>query len=124
MSDDLSDRLWRADSVAIRAVVVPDNQDPTTILAQHGIFEPVAVPFMFDDGTSGAEALMGDGVQGGLRATLVMDQPDVPGGNDNSQQADQSQQSDPDQGSPPSRTAMLPEAYGMKPMAPVRRPIK
>jgi hypothetical protein len=88
MADELADRLARAEQIVLRAVVVPDGADPGPILAQHGMIEAVAIPYLPDDGTGDAAKAMGDGLQGGVQATLVMDQDNGAGANDGSQVAD------------------------------------
>ena len=121
MSDNPLDRIPIFDRVSIRAVVVADGEDPGPALAEAGILDPIALPAVF--GEDEPDISFGDGITPNLTAVVEPDaQPE-----DDQTEDDQTEDSPPDRrsatedGRPQMVTAALPEAYGLTPLAPVRR---
>ncbi len=122
------DSLHDFDTVSLRAVVVRDGQDPGAALAEAGIFDPIAVAMEFDDDLGASGHLLGDGITPNLTAVLEMDAPepsdagfDMPMGQP---QDPSGSMSAPETGFDPgvsTITTRLPAAFGMQPLAPVRR---
>jgi hypothetical protein len=112
------DRLPAHNRVSIRAVLVRDGEDPGPALAAAGIVDPVAVPVVAGDHPDLSGGILGDGVTANLTATLETEQ-----GEDAQVAADGEQAiagRGPRAAQPPATTT-LPPAYGMQPLAPVRR---
>ncbi len=122
--EDPARRLIESEQVSVRAVVVPDGEDPTPYLLKAGIVDPVAIPFTWGDDQMAARS-MGNGWTDAVPATLVFDDDsdDEDGG---FPQDAEFRQSPPERPAPPAsasqpRTVQLPEAFGARPMAPVLR---
>jgi hypothetical protein len=120
MSENPLDRIPSFDRVSIRAVIVPDGEDPTHALSEAGILDPVALPVVFGEDQPGIG--FGDGItpnlSGVLEPDLVDDEFDScaepPTANQpGAVQRDSGQQNQ-------SATTLLPAAYGTQPLAPVR----
>jgi hypothetical protein len=129
LSNNPLDRIPAHDRVSLRAVVVPHGVDPGPALAQAGFIDPIALPMWFGEGHP--DATFGDGITPNLTAVLEHHGPDAFGPDDGSH--------DPrfdrhdggagvdtgpyDNRQPPAgpSTATLPAAYGLQPLAPVRR---
>jgi len=142
MSDNPLDRIPLFDRVSIRAVVVEDGEDPGPALAQAGIFEPVALPAVMDEG--GPHNSFGDGITPNLVVVLEPDQQEddrfdaasdaddfrtdpyasAPDANNDSDGSRSGQVGPSRQAAPPSGlgTIQLPATYGMQPLAPVPDP--
>jgi hypothetical protein len=126
MSGNPLDRIPGFDRVSVRAVVVMEGEDPGPLLAAAGIVDPVAVPVVF--GADAPDRRFGDGLTPNVSAVVEFDErPEDEG--------DEPSDVDESAGSRPARspsaatevqpfksdTSTLPAAYGMTPLAPVRR---
>jgi hypothetical protein len=132
MSDNSLDRIPSFDRISIRAVVVMEGEDPGPLLAAAGIVDPVAVPAVFGEAAPGRS--FGDGFTPNVSAVVEFDQEagGFEGGGNEQEDGGGSAGRRPDEtrsavdslrsGPPPSGvgTVTLPEAYGIKPLAPVR----
>ncbi|HVZ06860.1 hypothetical protein [Rhodopila sp.] len=124
--DDTARRLIRAEQVSCRAVIIPEGEDPVPSLREAGIIEPVSIPVGW--AVDGATAIsMGDGWTPGMPATFHPD--DDPAMEDvqaaGVDSPGRAQGSDGgDRRLPRTETVMLPEAFGARPFAPVRRPVR
>ena len=139
MSDNPLDRIPIHDRISLRAVMVPDGEDPGPSLAAAGIVDPVTLPVVFGEGQP--DISFGDGFTPNVSAVL---EPAQRGDDRESKQGGQRPKAggydpaqDPDHaGSTPhagdSRAAVpppepsptnLPTAFGLQPLAPVRRRI-
>lgn len=127
-AEDTAQRLIEAERVSVRVVVVADGEDPTPHLLKAGIVDPVIVPFAWADDERSA-GMMGDGRTSGVTATLEFDDEAGESFAQHADPADRPAVNPPSgsnlvSGSDPvseTRTVQLPEAFGLKPMAPVRR---
>ena len=122
------DSLHDFDMVSLRAVVVSDGQDPGVALAEAGILDPVALAMEFDDDPGASSRLLGDGITPNLTAVLEMDasepsnagfamptgQPQDASGSTSAHETGVG----PEVGT---TTTRLPAAFGIQPLAPVRR---
>jgi hypothetical protein len=120
----MADRLAKANRVSIRAVLVPRGQDATKALAENGILEPVAVPFLFADAAFASASHLGDGRTPNLIATL---EPDETGSSDASKEGSQPASGtaeDDDRGAAaePPRRSMTSATSGARPLAPIPKP--
>ncbi|WP_428485573.1 hypothetical protein [Rhodopila sp.] len=123
MSDDPADRLTKANRISIQAVLVPEGHDPVPLLLANGIYEPVAIPFVVDDDAFNSGGILGDGVTPNVVATLdfgEQEPTDATSGQSapDPSAADAAGQAAEKQAAP---TVTLPAAYGIKPLAPVRK---
>ncbi|MGD0106504.1 MAG: hypothetical protein ABSC06_21060 [Rhodopila sp.] len=120
MSDAPTDRLAAANRVSIRAVLVRQGEDASAALAKASIIDAVAIPVVVGDDVDLPGGIFGDGRTPNLTALLETEREDEfedqagtePGPARSTGEAD-----------PPSEpvTTMLPAAFGMRPLAPVRR---
>jgi len=120
--EDAAQRLLQSERVTVKAVMVADDEDPAPHLLAAGIVEPVSIPFAFDD-DGATPASMGDGWTPGVTGILEFDDE---GGADSppfdaAEENLPSTQDDGEPEEPRERTANLPGAFGMSPMAPVWR---
>jgi hypothetical protein len=136
MSDNPLDRIPSHDRISLRAVVVRDGEDPGPALAAAGITDPIALPIVF--GGAQPDASFGDGITPNLTAVLELDRGDddgFPRGGQGFASGAVGPAADPhgfDPGTRPNPVAVaapaprpatltLPGAYGLRPLAPVRR---
>jgi Cell Wall Hydrolase len=136
MSDNPLDRIPSHDRISLRAVVVRDGEDPGPALAAAGITDPIALPIVFGDAQP--DASFGDGITPNLTAVLELDRGDddgFPRGGHGFASGAVGPAADPhgfDPGTRPNSVAVaapaprpatltLPGAYGLRPLAPVRR---
>jgi hypothetical protein len=124
MSDNPLDRIPGHDRVTLRAVVVKDGEDPGPALAAAGIFDPVALPVAFGEPDIG----FGDGITPNLMAVLETNPATGEDPAPSSGARPASAEAQPSAaasavGDRPGRpvTTTLPAAFGMQPLAPVRR---
>ncbi len=120
MTDNPLDSMHGFDRVSIRAVLVRDGEDPSAALLEAGITDPIAIPVLVGDDLDPTGGILGDGITPNLTAVLETERED-------------DFDSSPDTGPTPPRrsaevarpdeagTSMLPPAFGMQPLAPVRR---
>lgn len=124
MEDDPAQRLAKANRVSIRAVLVSDqNVDVQSVLAKAGIFDPVAIPVLLGDKPDVPHGIFGDGVTPNLTGILEPDAPDALDARHAEPAPHEPGASKHASGTrrQPLPTANLPAAFGLKPMAPVRR---
>ncbi len=126
MSNNPLDRIPGFDRVSVRAVVVMEGEDPGPLLAAAGIVDPVAVPVVF--GEDAPDRRFGDGLTPNVSAVVEFDErtedeEDGPADVDASSegQSARSRSAATDVQPLGSGTSSLPAAYGMTPLAPVRR---
>jgi len=133
MPDNPLDRIPGFDRVSVRAVVVPEGEDPGPALAAAGIVDPIALPIVFGEKAPGLG--FGDGFTPNVTAVLEYDQSggvDAGSASENRGPAFGSLASlaGTQNGAPgsaaddeaPSRSATtnLPASYGIQPLAPIR----
>ena len=123
MSNNLLDGIPSFDRVSIRAVVVCGGEDPTQVLSEAGIFDPVALPLVL--GEDQPDISLGDGITPNLIAILEPDQEDddrsdAPSRDDGPQSLDNDSRRPAEINQAQPGTASLPAAYGIRPLAPVR----
>jgi hypothetical protein len=102
--NDAASMLTKANRVSIRAVLVPIGEDIGNVLVQHGILDPISIPFAFADES---HAALGGSSIPNVIATLELD--------DTGQGA--SAPAEPQ----PANAASRPGLSGAMPLAPVRR---
>jgi hypothetical protein len=120
----------KADRVSIRAVLATSGQDVAKALAENGIFDPVEIPFMYADESFAGGGMIGDGCTPNVTATLELDRTGELDGSDPSGAEPEPSRLSPDwpkdgeqgEAAAPRRTTTLPAAFGIKPLAPVRKP--
>jgi hypothetical protein len=119
-SDSPLDQLPAHDRVSIRAVLVREGEDPGPALAAAGIVDPVAVPVVVGEQPDLSGGILGDGVTGNLTGVLETEPGEAfdvsPGTQPGSARA--AREALPWSGQD---TSMLPAAYGMQPLAPLRK---
>ena len=124
MSDNPMDRLSSFDRVSVRAVLVHEGEDPTAALAAAGIIDAIVVPVVMGDDLDLSSGILGNGITPNLTAVLETEQQDDTfDDGDGSQQGSTQPSAQPSTGAAPSSgpaTTMLPAAYGIQPLAPVR----
>ena len=120
-SGDPTDRVSAINRISIRAVVVADGEDPSAALAEAGIVDAVAVPIMIGDEPDQSGGLFGDGRTPNLIAVLETVQADEDALYDRSGAKPASTGAAADTPPASTPTSMLPAAYGMQPLAPVRK---
>jgi hypothetical protein len=107
------------DRVSIRAILVNEGEDAGAALAQAGFADPVALPVVMGDLPDLSGGMLGNGITPNLTAVLETEQDDTSDmsagtKSASAQPAAQAQPSGP-------VTTTLPAAFGMQPLAPVRR---
>lgn len=116
MDDDAS-RLMEANRVSIAAVLVGPADDSVRAMLDSGILDPVTVPFVLDNGTPNGGTGLGDGITPNIMATL-----DPTNADTDAADHDPGEQDEPAPSTArPATTATLAAAYGMVPLAPVRK---
>ena len=119
MEDDLAQRFAKANRVSIRAVLVSDQGvDIHAALAKAGIFEPVAIPVLLGDKPNLSSGILGDGITPNVTGML---EPDAPEARHVEPARPEPKASSFRKRYQPPPTANLPAAFGLKPMAPVRK---
>ncbi|WP_428489685.1 hypothetical protein [Rhodopila sp.] len=121
MSDNPMDRLPAFNRVSIRAVLVKDGEDPSHALAEAGFAEAVAIPVVIGDDLDLSGDILGNGITPNLTAVLETEIADA---GPDAAPATQSGQARAKAKTPPgpgSTTTNLPAAFGMQPLAPVRK---
>jgi hypothetical protein len=121
MSDDPMDNLPAFNRVSIRAVLVEDGEDPSHALAEAGFAEAVAIPVVLGEDLDLSGGILGNGITPNLIAMLETEIEDdehgaAPGCTPGQVQATS-------EAPPTSRlaTTNLPAAFGVQPLAPVRK---
>ncbi len=133
MPDNPLDRIPGFDRVSVRAVVVPEGEDPGPALAAAGIVDPIALPIVF--GENAPDRGFGDGFTPNVTAVLEYDQSEaVDSGSASENRLPASDSLASSRGTQirapgsaaddasPSRaaTTKLPASYGIQPLAPIR----
>jgi hypothetical protein len=121
MSDDPMNKLPAFNRVSIRAVLVEEGEDATQALAEAGFAEAVAIPVVMGDDLDLPGGILGNGVTPNLTAVLETEFQDdehdaVPGSQSGHVQATSEI---PPRSGPV--TTNLPAAFGVQPLAPVRK---
>ena len=120
MNDTPFDRLPSFNRVSIRAVLVNAGEDPGAALAEAGITDAVAIPVVLGDDLNLPGALLGNGITPNLTGVLEAEDQDDFDPLPHSQNSLSAARQD---APPPAEpvTTMLPTAFGLQPLAPVRR---
>ena len=121
MSDNPMDRLPAFNRVSIRAILVEDGEDPGHALAEAGFAEAVAIPVLIGDDPDLSGDILGNGITPNLTAVLETEIADAGPDAAPATQSDQVEGSSETQPGPGSTTTNLPAAFGMQPLAPVRK---
>src|ERR1700733_14008182 len=114
--DNPLDKLPAHNRVSIRAVLVHEGEDPSAALAEAGFANAVAIPVVLGEQSDLSDGILGNGITPNLTAVLETEQeeegPDI----------QPAAQSEPQAVRPSGHvTTNLPPAYGIQPLAPVRR---
>jgi hypothetical protein len=119
MSDNATDKLSTVNRVSIRAVLVNEGEDPSAALAEAGFVETISIPVVLGEELDLSGGILGNGMTPNLTAVLETEQPDGSDASSGTQPGSARTAPDvtPDAG--PVAT-MLPAAYGIQPLAPVR----
>ena len=120
MSDNPLDRLPTHNRVSIRAVLVHDGEDPSAALAEAGIVDAVAIPVLVGEEADVSGRFLGNGITPNPTAVLETEQTDA---FDSLAYTRSASTRSAEDGARPSGpvTSNLPAAFGMRPLAPVRR---
>jgi hypothetical protein len=125
MSDNPMDKLPAHNRVSIRAVLVHEGDDASAALAEAGFAEAVAIPVVLGEQPDPPGGILGDGITANMIAVLETEQEEDCDATSAAQPPVVRQpaaQSRPSTARPSGPvTATLPPAYGMQPLAPVRR---
>jgi hypothetical protein len=120
MSDNPMDRLPAHNRVSIRAVLVHEGEDPSAALAEAGFADTISVPVVLGEQPDLSGGILGNGITPNLTAVLETEQEDEFDFSSYDAPATARPTADAAQPSGPGTTT-LPAAYGMQPLAPVRR---
>lgn len=119
MTDNLVDKLPALNRVSIRAVLVTEGEDASAVLAQAGFADAVAIPVVVGEGGL-PSGFLGDGTTPNLTALLETEAEDAFEVAPATQPGKTSSDPQEEPLSEP-RTANLPLAFGIQPLAPVRK---
>lgn len=120
MTDNPLDSMHRFDRVSVRAVLVHDGEDPTAALSEAGIIDPIAIPVLIGEDLHPSGGVLGDGITPNLTAVLETEQEDDFDSSPYTQPKTARRGQATAQPDQPGTTT-LPAAFGMQPLAPVRR---
>ncbi len=120
MADNQMDSLSSFDRVSIRAVLVREGEDPNAALAAAGIFDPIAIPVIIGEDVSQSGGILGDGITPNLKAVLETEQASPEG---SSRDREPVPRRNAEESARPRETGtnMLPPAFSLQPLAPVRK---
>ncbi|WP_158922932.1 hypothetical protein [Acidisphaera sp. S103] len=120
MSDSPLDKVPAHNRVSIRAVLVHEGEDASAALAEAGFAETITVPVVVGEQPDLPSGILGNGTTPNVTAVLDTEQE---GGAEALAHARQRSTRPPEADAHPKRsdTTTLPAAYGMQPLAPVRR---
>jgi hypothetical protein len=120
MSDNPLDKIPQHNRVSIRAVLVRDGEDADAALAKAGFVNAVAIPVMVGEEMDLSGGILGNGVTPNLTAVLETEAEET---FDAPQYTQRGPEASAAGGAPPveSGTTTLPAAFGMRPLAPVRK---
>lgn len=121
MTDNLLDKLPALNRVSIRAVLVNEGEDASAVLAQAGFADVVTIPVVMGADPRLPSGILGNGTTPNLTAVLETEAEDA---FEMAPAAQRDKTSSDPQDEPPSEptTASLPPAFGIQPLAPVRKP--
>jgi hypothetical protein len=124
-ADNPMDKLPAHNRVSIRAVLVHEGEDPSAALAEAGFADAVAVPVVLGEQPDLSGGILGNGITPNLTAVLETEQEDAEDVHPVVRRPVVQQsiaRFDPDPaGASGPVTITLPPAYGIQPLAPVRR---
>jgi hypothetical protein len=119
MSDNPVDKLPAHNRVSIRAVLVHEGEDASAALAEAGFADTISVPAVLGEHSDLSGGILGNGITPNLTVVLETTQEDESGESPGAQ-TDPGQPERRDVGPSGPVTTMLPPAFGMQPLAPVR----
>lgn len=120
MSDAPTDRLAAANRVSIRAVLVSQGVDASAALARAGIIDAVAIPVVVGDDVDLPGGIFGNGRTPNLTAVLETEQED--GFEDQAgTEPGSARSTENETQSLGPVTGTVPAAFGIQPLAPVRK---
>ncbi len=131
MSDNPLDSIPTFDRVSLRAVLVHEGEDPSDALAQAGLIDAVSVPVVVGDVAGLSGGILGDGATPNVIAVLETEEPEPEQAQSGQAlagqpqpQTEQANAANPSgaAATPPTgpATAGLTEAFGTRPLAPIR----
>ena len=120
MSDNPLDSIPSFNRVSIRAVLVNEGEDPGQALSEAGIVDPIAVPVVLGEDLHLSSGILGNGVTPNLTGMLETEQEDDFNASPGTEPHNPGRRPDAAQPTKPV-TTMLPAAFGLQPLAPVRR---
>jgi hypothetical protein len=121
MPDDPTNKPPAFDRISLRAVLVHEGEDATEALARAGFSDVISIPVLVGDNPHLSGGILGNGITPNLVAILETEQGDTfedePG-----MQPDPSRSAS-EEAAPPRGpvTTNLPAAFGIRPLAPVRK---
>ena len=119
MSDDPLDRIPAFDRISVPAVLVQDGEDADAALNDAGIPDPVAIPVLIGEVSGPFDGSADHQIERGLTGAFevtVDDWPSAPAPS----VTDRFLEHDSYKELAPRRTANLPDAFGSRPIAPIR----
>jgi hypothetical protein len=120
MSDNPMDKLPTVNRVSIPAILVEEGEDPSAALAEAGFVNAVAIPVIVAEELDLSGGILGNGITPNLIGVLETEQEDEPDFSPDLQSGAARSVPDATPSVEPA-TTMLPPAFGMQPLAPVRR---
>lgn len=123
MSDDAAGRFAGVNRVSIRAVLARDGEDVSEALLKAGITRPVPIPVALGDGDGEPGGFLGGAGTPNLTGVVELDAP--MGSGELTAGAGEEDAAEAPAGISEvggGRSVSLPPAYGLQPLAPVRRP--
>jgi hypothetical protein len=125
MSDNPLDRMPSFDRVSIRAVLVDEGEDPGAALAEAGFAEVITIPVVLGEAADPSGGILGDGITPNLAAVLETEQEDGfdPAADPRCVLARAVPVRSVSAAEEPSESATtnLPPAFGLQPLAPIRK---
>lgn len=106
--------------ITFQAVLTDGTEDPADALAAAGIFDPVTVPISPGDEPDQGSGIIQGGPVPNLTAVLEEDEEENGGGGHDDDARERQAPRDRPVGRPTRQTAVLPAAFGQRPLAPVR----
>lgn len=120
MSGSPLDKVPAHNRVSIRAVLVHEGEDASAALAEAGFAETITVPVVLGEQPDLPGGILGNGITPNVTAVLETEQEEETGASVVGQ-TDMRRAERGNVGRSGPVTSMLPSAYGMQPLAPVRR---
>ncbi|HEX4367088.1 MAG TPA: hypothetical protein VH023_09680 [Rhodopila sp.] len=119
MSDNPLDKIPAHNLVSIRAVLVNENEDASAALAEAGFAETISIPVVLGEYPDLSGGILGNGITPNVTAVLETD-PDAAADTSPNVRPSAARPERGDVGRSGPVTTMLPPAFGMQPLAPVR----